>query len=68
MYHFWITYGHHAEGDVLRTHIISTFNFVDLISLGHNNAVMLEYDSIGIDADLKERSDTVLRLIRICAK
>jgi hypothetical protein len=44
---------HHSESDILRRHVIGTFNFVDLIGFGHNNAVMLQDNRVAVDADLK---------------
>lgn len=32
---------HHSKGNVFRAHVISTLDFIDFISLRHNNAVML---------------------------
>lgn len=45
--------GHHAECDILGRHIVGAFDFVDFISFGHDNAVMLKNHRIGIDASLK---------------
>lgn len=39
--------GHHSEGDVARRHVVSTFDFVDLVSLCHDDAVVLKDDRVG---------------------
>lgn len=57
MNHFRITYGHHAKGNVLGAHVIGTFDLVNLISLGHDNAVMLQYHCIRIDTGLKRQKN-----------
>jgi len=45
--------GHHAEGDILGGHIVGALDFVDFVSLGHHNAVVLQNDGVGEHARLK---------------
>lgn len=37
---------HHSERNIFRAHVISAFNFVDFISLRHNNAMMLQNNCV----------------------
>lgn len=50
MNHFLISNWHHAERDVLRAHVVGTLDFVDLVGLRHDNRVMLQHDSVAINA------------------
>lgn len=50
--HFGIADGHHAERDVLRAHVVGALHLVDLVSLGHDHAVMLQHHRVGVDASL----------------
>lgn len=43
----YIPDGHHAEGDVTRGHVVGTFDFVDLVSLGHDDRMVLEDNGVG---------------------
>lgn len=44
--------GHHAEGNVLRRHVVSAAHLVDLVSLGHDDGVVLDDDGVGVHAVL----------------
>lgn len=46
---------HHSEGDVLRGHVVRALDFVDLIRLGHDDAVVLEDDRVAVDTDLERK-------------
>lgn len=45
--------GHHAEGNVLRRHVVGTAHLVDLVSLGHDDGVVLDDDGVGVHAVLE---------------
>lgn len=50
MNHLLVADRHHAEGDVFRAHVVRALDFVDLVSLGHDDVVVLQDDGIGVDA------------------
>jgi len=51
--HLRVADGHHAEGDVLRAHVVRALNLVDLVGLGHHHAVMLQHHCVGVDTSLE---------------
>lgn len=51
--HFRVSDWHHAEGDILRGHIVCALNFVDFVSLCHHHGMVLQYDRVRIDSSLK---------------
>ena len=50
--HVRIPDGHHSEGDVPRGRVVRASHFVDLVGLGHDDAVTLDNDGVGVDAVL----------------
>lgn len=51
--HFRVSDRHHAEGDILRRHVVRAFNFVDFVGLCHHHGMVLQYDRVRIDPSLK---------------
>lgn len=51
--HFRISDRHHAECNILRGHIVCTFNFVDFVGLCHYHRMMLQYNRVRIYSSLK---------------
>ena len=50
--HVGVADGHHAEGDVAGGGVVSAPDFVDLVGLGHHDAVSLNDHSVGIHTGL----------------
>ena len=51
--HVRISDGHHSEGDVPGGGVVRAPDFVDLVGLGHDDAVPLDDDGVGEHAVLK---------------
>lgn len=51
--HFRVSDRHHAEGDVLRGHVVRALNFVDFVGLRHHHGMVLQYDRVRVDSSLK---------------
>lgn len=55
---------HHAESDVLGAHVVRALHLVDLIRLGHYDAVMLQHDGVAVDSDLESERCVNTRIRR----
>lgn len=51
--HFRVPDRHHAEGDVLRGHVVRALNFVDFVGLRHHDGMMLQHHRVRVDPSLK---------------
>ena len=52
--HVWISDGHHAERDVARRRVVRAAHLVDLVRLGHDDAVTLHDDGVCENSILKK--------------